>query len=64
MRRRAQHCFELAGNAGQFLHQLARLLVVERAAHLAQIHGEKEQRGQLAVNALVEATPISGPACV
>ena len=30
----------------------------------AEIHGEQKQRGQLRVKALVEATPISGPACV
>ena len=36
----------------------------QRLPHLGQLQREQVERDQLLVNALVEATPISGPACV
>ena len=38
----------LPGRRTQFLHEAARLLFVEVAVGLAQVHGEDEERGQLA----------------
>ena len=57
--------FQLAGNAASVPAAAVRgLLRRHGAAHLRQIKREKIKRGELAVKALVEATPISGPAWV
>jgi hypothetical protein len=48
----------------QLLHQATAILLVQSFPHLPQVHRQDKQRRELEVNALVDATPISGPACV
>ena len=53
-------CFGTASSARRI--SCARL--AESMAHPAQMHGQQRQNVSVEMKALVEATPISGPACM